>query len=119
MNPGLGEGVVIRASAGRGVSVGTVWKEDAVTGGGGDGGFDMTGGGGLLAMRTLGGGGVGGLDGKRHVLLVRECTERSVKGKLVPGHRNIIDSPPRELGGGLHAAGASTCRSGEQPKGRG
>lgn len=88
MNPGLGEGVVIRTSAGRGVSVGTVWKEDAVTGGGGggggDGGFDMTGGG--VCWRCGLWGGVEGLDGKRHVLLVRECTERSVSGKLVPGH---------------------------------
>lgn len=39
MNPGLGGEVVIKESAGRGVSVGTAWKEDE----GGDGAFDMAG----------------------------------------------------------------------------
>lgn len=39
MNPGLGGEVVIKGSAGRGVSVGTAWKEDEE----GDGAFDMAG----------------------------------------------------------------------------
>lgn len=68
MNPGLGE-VVIKVSAGRGVSVGTARKEDK----GGDGGFDMAGSMGLYtgdgAFWGKRRGGALDLDGMRHVLV--------------------------------------------------